>query len=167
MNLLGEFDHPYVEGAYEDWCDFLETVRPPKDSSFWSKNCKCGYVYPDDVTWQMFAWRMYKRSDTGELTTIHEAPPGALWVAWWMPLNYAWDNATEPPLMCKTPGGDWCIDGRASNCTMKEDRTHRCWIRHGIPPNIHVDKNGFTCAAGAGSIQAGNYHGFLQNGVLT
>ncbi len=30
-----------------------------------------------------------------------------------------------------------------------------------------VDKNGLTCAAGAGSIQAGDYHGFLRDGEFT
>lgn len=70
-------------------------------------------------------------------------------------------------LWVQTPGGSWCIDSRASNCTMPYDYDHRCWIRHGEPPNVTVDKNGKTCAAGAGSIQCGNYHGFLQNGALT
>jgi hypothetical protein len=117
---------------------------------------------------------MYTRSDNGELTTIRDAPAGALWYADWMMHDsgdgvrryWEWDNGTEPPLMCKTPGGEWNIDGRASNCTMKEERTHRCWVRHGTPPNLHVDKNGHTCGAGAGSILSGNYHGFLHNGQL-
>lgn len=61
----------------------------------------------------------------------------------------------------------WNIDSRASNCTMPYDYTHRCWVRHGEPPNVTVDKNGLTCAAGAGSIMAADYHGFLQNGALT
>jgi hypothetical protein len=68
----------------------------------------------------------------------------------------------------KCPGGrDWIIDGRARNCSMPEDDTHRCWIRHGEPPAITVGKaGGFTCAAG-GSIRAGRYHGFLVNGVFS
>jgi hypothetical protein len=70
--------------------------------------------------------------------------------------------------MVVLPNGHiWDVDGRASNCDMKEDRTHRCWVRHGDPPNVHVDKNGHTCHAGAGSILSGNYHGFLHNGELT
>jgi hypothetical protein len=70
-------------------------------------------------------------------------------------------------LMCMTPSNrEWNIDGRASNCTMPNERTHRCWVRHGTPPNIHVDKNGNTCQAGAGSIVSGNWHGFLHNGQL-
>lgn len=61
----------------------------------------------------------------------------------------------------------WNIDGRANNCTLPLDFEHRCWIRHGVPPSITVDKDGLTCAAGAGSIQVGGgWHGFLRNGEL-
>lgn len=79
-----------------------------------------------------------------------------------------WDNCDGRHLMATCPNGDvWDIDGRASNCTMPEERTHRCWVRHGEPPDITVDKNGHTCSAGAGSIATGDYHGFLQNGSFT
>lgn len=56
-----------------------------------------------------------------------------------------------------------------------EDVTkHKCWVRHGTPPQevVHVDKNGVTCGAGAGSIaiqpsgQNPGWHGFLHNGEL-
>lgn len=66
-----------------------------------------------------------------------------------------------------TPGGPWNIDSRASNCTMPFDYEHRCWVRRGEPPNVHVDKDGNTCQAGAGSIGMTNYHGFLHDGALT
>jgi hypothetical protein len=72
-----------------------------------------------------------------------------------------------PALWVMTPGGSWCVDSRASNCTQPYDYAHRCWIRHGEPPSITVDKNGLTCQAGAGSIAVGSYHGFLRNGQLT
>ena len=76
--------------------------------------------------------------------------------------------ADGPHLVVILPNGQpWNIDSRASNCTLPYDYEHRCWVRHGEPPNITVDKNGLTCAAGAGSIMAGDYHGFLQNGALT
>jgi hypothetical protein len=169
--LLGDFDYPHVSEETEDWIDFVETLRPPKNDPRWPKVCKCGLQFPDTFEWQMFTHRVYERSDTHELTTMREAPAGALWYAWWMKsengYSWEWDNQTTPSLICRTPGGEWNIDSRASNCTMPEDRTHRCWIRHGEPPNIHVDKNGFTCQAGAGSIISGNYHGFLHNGSLT
>lgn len=71
-------------------------------------------------------------------------------------------------IACRLPdGSDWHIDGRASNCTMKDDKQHRCWVRHGtIGEALHVDKNGLTCAAGAGSIAVPNFHGFLHAGEL-
>lgn len=79
-----------------------------------------------------------------------------------------WDNCEGQHLQVVLPNGrHWDIDSRASNCTMPNDRLHRCWVRAGEPPNITVGKNGLTCSAGAGSIQAGAYHGFLRNGVLT
>lgn len=71
-----------------------------------------------------------------------------------------------PVLSVMTPGGVWRIDSRASNCTMPYDYEHRCWVRHGTPPLVTVDKDGNTCAAGAGSIQCGDYHGFLRDGKL-
>lgn len=49
----------------------------------------------------------------------------------------------------------------------EDARPHKCWVRHGEAPDIHVDKSGVTCGAGAGSIMAGSYHGFLHNGHLT
>jgi hypothetical protein len=81
------------------------------------------------------------------------------------------DTHTPPctqHLYVVTPGGHWWdIDGRASNCTMKDDKQHRCWVRHGEPPNVTVDKAGLTCKAGAGSIKVDGYHGFLRNGEFT
>ena len=111
--------------------------------------------------------RIYRRTDTGEEMTLSEATPGAMWYADWM-LELGHDEWVGPDghsLVVKCPNGtDWAIDSRASNCTLPNDSKHKCWIRHGTPPNITVDKNGLTCAAGAGSIQAGDYHGFLRAG---
>jgi hypothetical protein len=82
-----------------------------------------------------------------------------------------WDNCDGKHLMCILPPDNhsWNIDGRCSNCTLKEERTHRCWVRHGDPSKgtLHVDKNGHTCDAGAGSIGVTGYHGFLHNGELS
>lgn len=70
-------------------------------------------------------------------------------------------------LMVVTPDGHWWdIDSRAGNCTKPEDKYHHCWVRHGKPPDITVDKNGITCDAGAGSIQTPKWHGFLRGGYL-
>lgn len=72
-----------------------------------------------------------------------------------------------PCLTVMTPGGVWRIDSRASNCGSPYDYEHRCWVRHGEPPAVTVDKEGVTCVAGAGSIQCGDFHGFLRDGALT
>lgn len=124
----------------------------------WATKCDCcGESVPNDAKKQVFNKRLYD-TPSGELE------PGCLYYAPWYDDVY-WDNQNTPTLCAILPnGGHWVIDGRASNCTMPEDRTHRCWIRHGEPPNIHVDKNGNTCAAGGGSILHGDYHGFLHNG---
>ena len=122
---------------------------------------------------------MWVRRDTGEIKDhVRDFGVGALYYADWehsdrtdtegrLLWGFDWDNLYEPPLHVITPGGEWNIDARASNCTMKNDRFHRCWVRHGLPPDVHVDKIGFTCGAGAGSIICGGYHGFLHNGKLT
>ncbi len=78
---------------------------------------------------------------------------------------YGWDNCDGQHLIAVLPNGrHWDIDSRASNCTLPNDRLHRCWRRHGTPPMVHVDKDGLTCAAGAGSIAVEDYHGFLHYG---
>lgn len=117
-----------------------------------------------------------RRVDTGEIfESFAVVPPGAMWDAPWMHDHgkakggflLGGPNADGRWLVVRLPNGrDWCIDSRANNCTMPNDDGHRCWIRHGTPPVLTVDKNGRTCEAGAGSIQAGDYHGFLRNGQL-
>src|ERR1700733_10094644 len=111
---------------------------------------------------------IYRRVDNGELMTIHEAPPGAIWRAtWYEEANQGLTGADGKSYMCKLPNGThWAIDGQASNCTKKDDRVHKCCCRHGEAPQFTVDKNGHTCEAGAGSIQSEGYHGFLRNGWL-
>jgi hypothetical protein len=168
-------DYPLrAEGESENWCDFEKEVMPARTDERWPRHCECGYEFTDSDNWQLFTERLMQRSDGGPLTTMRDAPAGAMWFAWWMKhrnesglYGCDWDNQTTPELIVRTPGGSWNIDSRASNCTMPQDRTHRCWVRHGEPPNIHVDKSGHTCNAGAGSIVCGKYHGFLHNGQLT
>lgn len=153
----------------------------PHEDPRWPTNCGhgCGYEFTTEDERQDWQELIYQRTDTGELVTLREprpdavnaptsAPPGASWDAWWMP---DWGQGRDGiALMVRCPNGrDWHVDGRASNCTMPDDRVHKCWVRHGDPRGCHlnVDKNGVTCGAGAGSIQADDYHGFLAGGVLT
>lgn len=150
------------------------TVEVPHDDPRWPAVCdRCAYVFSDDDKWQDWQELIYRRSDTDTDVVLHRtgavdappAPPGASWDAWWM-------HSSRPDkiyLMVRLPNGhDWAVDSQASNCTRKGE-THECWVRHGAPRDcrVTVDKDGDTCAAGAGSIQAGDYHGFLRNGVLT
>lgn len=104
----------------------------------------------------------FRRPDTGQVGNLSSFGPGAMW-----------DDEFGP----KGPDGrsmtvvlpnrhTWHIDSEASNCTRKGE-PHQCWVRHGEPPKLHVDKQGDTCAAGGGSIVAGDYHGHLHHGVLT
>lgn len=98
--------------------------------------------------------------------------PGDMYWADWLRGGHSdtcwyWDNCPGPHLQVVLPNSHhWDIDSRASNCTLPDERTHRCWIREGDPPNVTAGKAGHTCAAGAGSILSGDYHGFLRNGQL-
>lgn len=109
---------------------------------------------------------IYKRIDTGEEISGRNLPVGAMWYVSEENQKYYSPGPDGRTLYVQTPGGSWCIDSRASNCTKPNDNEHRCWVRHGVPPMITVDKNGNTCSAGAGSIGMHNYHGFLRNGEL-
>jgi len=114
--------------------------------------------YPDMRGW---GFNMRYNTESGR------PEAGDMYYADWMPENFYWDNHKGPYLILVLPNGhEWNIDSRASNCTMKEDRLHRCWCRHGEPPNVTVDKIGVTCQAGAGSILMGDFHGFLTNGEI-
>jgi len=120
--------------------------------------------------------RVWQRVDTGErCDNLNDFGPGAMWYSTWyidektghFHLGHKGGWSVEPPLSVRTPGGDWLIDGRASNCTMPEDNEHRCWPRQGTAPRITVSKSfGNTCSAGGGSIISGDYHGFLRDGYL-
>lgn len=142
----------------------------PDDDPRWPVACACGYVFTEDDVRQVFTDRIYLGPDGAE-HSIRAPSPGAMWFAEWLEDLEGggawWKGPDGRILICQTPGGQWMIDSRASNCTMPTDNEHRCWVRHGTPPELTVDKNGKTCAAGAGSILCGSYHGFLQNGYLT
>lgn len=141
------------------------SIEDFKDDPRWPAACEnCKAEFPEDSTQQLFTQTIYV-DENDQKFTLNEAPAGAMWYADW--LNNWHAGPDGRCLMVRTPGGDWCIDSRANNCGLPDDNVHRCWIRHGVPPKITVDKNGLTCNAGQGSIQSGDYHGFLQDGYLT
>jgi hypothetical protein len=148
----------------------IEEERWPADDPRWPKKCEhCEYEFRGLDQRQLFVRRLYWRQDTGAVMTTEEAPPGAMWYADWM-IHEAtnWNRGPDGHcLVVKCPDGhDWTVDSRASNCTQPNDNAHKCWVRHGTPPLITVDKNGLTCDAGAGSIQTPKWHVFLRNGEL-
>lgn len=141
----------------------------PKADKRWPTKCDdCDYVFTADDHYQHGQNLLYKRSDTRMLVAIEDAPVGAMWDAWW----YS-DSHKAPDGIClvmKTPGGEWIVDGQASNCKAR-DVKHQCWPRTGDPKNpqgsppLNVAGNG-GCKVGAGSIKMEKYHGFLNKGYL-
>ncbi len=112
------------------------------------------------------AQTIYRLPDGREVTSS-ELPIGSMYDA-----DYLHDSYPMPDGVCLAvvvPDGHWIVDSRASNCTLPDDREHRCWRRHGNPrcEPVHVDKDGCTCGAGAGSIQMRSWHGFLDHGWIT
>jgi hypothetical protein len=171
MFLIGEVQELRVPCEHESCPNgHLELPKSCEVTSTdprWPSQCECGVVFGEGVTFQHFTRRLYRNPETGEKWEQAKLPVGAMYFDDWMPRTFWWDNFQGQHLHVITPGGEWNIDSRCSNCTLPNDRTHRCWVRHGAAPNIHVDKNGHTCSAGAGSIVCGKYHGFLHNGFLT
>lgn len=176
----------------EGWIEEV-SVDVYQDDSRWPAKCDCGYEFnPNDEADkdQVSQDSIYRRTDNGQEMTLQEAGVGAIWNAWWMVERGSKTvGADGMCLVCKMPGGhDWMIDGVASNCDSpckycgiprhahpegnksghhyEDAHPHNCWIRHGTPPNLTVDKNGVTCGAGAGSIVVPGWHGFLTNGKL-
>src|SRR5919108_1852947 len=133
----------------------------------WPKRCDdCNYVFADDDPRQVSLELTYRRADTGGLLTLDEAPPGAMWDAWW--LNTEWLGPDGVCLVVRTPAGDWVVDGECANCADRP-RPHRrargqkthlgrpqtCWTRRGDPRSglVSVDRHGGpTWAGGDGSL---------------
>jgi hypothetical protein len=138
----------------------------PKGDVRWPRHCECGYEFQDADSCQLFTDTIYKDA-AGNEYSLREPVPGMMWDAWWNHDVPTWCGPDGKSLHVVCPDGHtWCIDSRCSNCGRPQDNVHKCWVRHGEPPNITVDKNGHTCSAGAGSIQTPNWHGFLRNGEL-
>lgn len=152
------------------------------ECSWWEKSGETDWVDSEYAGGTKIKWPLYRNMVTGQIVRSNELPIGALFEldrSNKENLN-AWPPAAPHDglaICCVTAGNTdatrrhWYIENRASNCTLPQDNDHRCWVRHGtVGQKIHVDKNGKTCGAGAGSIFMGpdnSWHGFLQNGKLT
>lgn len=187
--FLGIFTEHRTEKGY---VRAFENEHPealiPHDDPRWPTKCsQCPYLFTPDNPWQYFTDSVYV-DEAGNEYSLRYPTPGMMWDAWWM------GNRQKGPdgihLMVACPNGHpWCVDGRASNCTSPckncgkpyymhntkdfpckeyiDAKPHKCWVRHGTPPKVTVDKSGNTCSAGARSILTPGYHGFLQDGMLT
>lgn len=123
----------------------------------WPMACLCGYKFRDDDEWQVVTDLIYRRADTGEEMTLRDAPPGALWDAWWLRGRRVGSTEYGGPdgrvITVKTPAGAWIVDGPPI------DQPAQQWTRTGKPPKITVRP----------SIRIGSpvrYCAFLTNGVL-
>lgn len=110
----------------------------------------------------------------GSLRAVYDTADGRLHPgdAYWLehPVGRwcRWTNCDGRHLHVMLPNGhEWDVMSRANNCTLPDDTTHRCWQLTGEPGTWTAGKTQPTCSAGAGSILSGDYHGFLQGGVLT
>lgn len=150
------------------WVDDNKSAKDYAGDSRWPTTCThCGYAFQEKDERQLFSSHLYFRSDTGEIIPLRDAPEGAMYYADWYSDIPSWTGPDGKALICIVPKNHpWHIDGRCSNCTRPEDSVHKCWVRHGVPPNITVDKDGDTCSAGAGSILTKDWHGFLRGGEL-
>jgi hypothetical protein len=159
-----EFDPYFNACVYRHDGPHSREEVPAEFQEKWPQQCACGHSFTDADPYQVFSDHLYRRIDTEEILTDRNAPVGAMWWAPWADQYFR--PQLEHVLAVMTPGGVWMPDHRATNCTMPDDSEHKCWILRGTPPDCTVDKDGNTCAAGAGSILIGGYHGFLRNGQL-
>lgn len=144
----------------------------PIKCTMWEKTDREMAVHHRDEDGSPASWTpWYRNVETGEEVPGFELPIGAMRDQAGLSDRFKERAGADGRYIVvripSTHGGiDWYIDGRASNCGRPDDNLHRCWVRHGEPPNITVDKNGDTCDAGAGSIAVDGFHGFLRDGHL-
>jgi len=161
-----EQSHEVMDFEKGHWVDDGRTAKDFVGDPRWPTHCECGYEFTAQDTWQLFTSHIYRRADTGEEMTLRDAPEGAMWEATWYRNIPGWVGDDGRAIICMVPKRhEWNIDGPCSNCN-RPNEPHHCWVRHGEPPNLTVDKNGNTCPVGGGSILTKDWHGFLRNGEL-
>jgi hypothetical protein len=149
--LLGDFPKRDTPRAID--------VEEYKGHANWPVKCDhCDYQFKPEDNWQVFTQHLYIRSDTHEVTSIREAPPGAMWLATWMKDHGSpvWERERkgQPHLIVRTPEGDWDVDAKSSNGDG--------WHWEGTPPLVTVSPSiGMGPTAGSW-----RYHAWLRNGEL-
>lgn len=151
VDLDGEFDvvwSPQDDGsryiAAIDCADYAGDDR-------WPKNCVCGYEFIEEDHWQARQEPIYAAEDGRRAWTSpaygRKPTPGAMFDTYWMPERRKEDGLCIS-VVCPD-GAVWCVDGPAGNGDG--------WTREGAPPKITAQP----------SILTPDYHGYLQNGILT
>lgn len=180
---IGTFDARYGETCDSGRGSYLGIWRPEEfRDGPWPAACgHCGEPFdPAKTEDQVFQEAVYVRYDGGPGEfTLRDAPVGMMWDAFWM--RNAWEASENGPgwmnvgpdgiaLVIQVPRNHpFMPEQRASNCTMKDDGHHKCWVRHGdaTKNEVHIDKVGHTCQAGAGSIVTRDWHGFIHHSMVT
>jgi hypothetical protein len=166
-------DFPVVRSDHGSLA-MIDPVEYAEDER-WPVKCEhCEYIFTADDHWQVNQDLIYAAEDGREMT-LSAAPPGAVWVAEWMPDRFR-INGSGPPYVIRLPNGhDFMPGSGASNCDRKGE-DHDCWCVHGEAPNFTIDKNPepgrSTCTAGGGSVwshqgQPDEWHGHINSGVMT
>lgn len=122
-----------------------ENLKPNTDDPRWPTVCSCGYEFKYTDTWQLL-WHAVYVDSAGTEYQIGNLPPGAMFIADWLPDTWRGDDGLC--LCLQTPGGQWVID--------QPDKHGGRWTRTGTPPNVTATP----------SIIANDYHGWLRDGVL-
>ncbi len=162
---LGGDPKDYPEARWPTKCDHCGAAVP-SSTLLLERGCHYGLRH-------ILHKRLYRAPD-GTIVPERDMQPGDCFHSTWLHEAlegcHYWDNCTGPHLTIICPDGHpWDVMSRASNCTKKDDRLHRCWVLHGDPSKgelVTVDKAGNTCSAGAGSIQTPGYHGMLTKSIL-
>jgi len=144
-----------VEGIEADVQERASVLHSPPEEyqEQYPRLCDCGYTFLPDDPWQERFDRLYLLTPGEGLVTLHAAPVGAIWDAPWFVERGRYGGADGRCLVCRTPAGDWVIDGPASNGGR--------WVRTGEPPRLTVKPS-----IGFGPTVKLTYHAFLTDGKL-
>lgn len=124
----------------------------------WPTRCECGHAFTGKDPRYVDRPTLWQRSDTGELVTLHDAPPGAMWYADWYPAGQRGPDGHV--LIVNTPAGHWNVDGKSTNGSG--------WERFGVPPRVTANPSIlFHPHRVEGHPEPqGGYHGWLRDGKL-